>query len=235
MEDVFRFKKFAVSQQHSAMRVGTDGVLLGAWARGGNRILDIGTGTGLVALMMAQRYPEAEVVGVEVEPDAAREAAANASASPFAGRVTICATALQRYTPDAAFDAIVSNPPYYADGPAIADSARRQARQTVSLTFADILSFANRWLTPTGELSVVLPLSAAEAFSEEAFLRGFFLARQVRVRTVARKPPKRCLLSFSPSRPATFSSEEVVLQDGGQRSAWYSELVGEFSLHGGGA
>lgn len=230
MRDLFQFKKFAIAQSHSAMKVGTDGVLLGSWARGGARILDIGTGTGVVALMMAQRYPMARVYGVEIDHNAACEAVANAQASPFAGRVEIVETALQDYSPEAVFDAIVSNPPYYADGPAIADSGRRQARQTVSLGFADIADFARRWLAVDGELSVVLPIEASEAFSAEAFVRGFFLARTVRIRTVERKPPKRCLMSFSPTRPAAFSNQEAVLTERGGRSEWYRGLTDDFYI-----
>lgn len=230
MHDLFQFKKFAIAQSRSAMKVGTDGVLLGAWARGGARILDIGTGTGVVALMMAQRYPGARVCGVEIDREAASEAMANAQASPFAGRVEIVGTALQAYEPEAPFDAIVSNPPYYADGPAMADGGRQRARQTGSLGFADIADFARRWLVADGELSVVLPVEAAEAFSAEAFVRGFFLARTVRIRTVERKPPRRCLMSFSPTRPAAFTSQEAVLTERGGRSEWYRRLTDDFYI-----
>lgn len=112
MNDVFKFKCFSVSQRLSAMKVGTDGVLLGAWAKGGDHILDIGCGTGVIALMMAQRYPHSIVQGVDIDADAAAEAGENVKASPFAERVSIFHTPLQSFMPTKKFDAIVSNPPF---------------------------------------------------------------------------------------------------------------------------
>lgn len=229
MKDAFRFKKFSVCQRRSAMKVGTDGVLLGAWANGGNNILDIGAGTGIISLMMAQRFPEAKVTGVEIDHDAAEEAAENAASSPFADRVEIVETSLQDFIPKAKFDAIVSNPPFFNHGFHVADNARRMARQTETLSFADILHFAHEWLEPHGELSVVLPTEAVEDFSSEAFMRGFFVARKYLVKTVPRKQAKRCLVSFSLTRPTAFDTAEVVLNTAdGKRSPWYNDLTKDF-------
>lgn len=127
----FRFKQFEIEQDRCAMKVGTDGVLLGAWAQGGKRILDIGSGTGLISLMMAQRFPEAEVVGIDMDADACGQARENVMASPFRDRVEIECCRLQDFggTSEAAealetaedlksagvFDAIVSNPPFFVD------------------------------------------------------------------------------------------------------------------------
>lgn len=127
----FRFKQFEIEQDRCAMKVGTDGVLLGAWAQGGRRILDIGSGTGLISLMMAQRFPEAEVVGIDMDADACGQARENVMASPFRDRVEIECCRLQDFggASEAAeasgttevlkaagvFDAIVSNPPFFVD------------------------------------------------------------------------------------------------------------------------
>ena len=116
----FTLKNFHITQEHSAMKVGTDGILLGAWAQGGARILDIGTGTGLLALMMAQRFPNAYIDAIEIDAKALEDATTNTLLSPFNNRISLIHTSLQEYHPDTfqtdfdnIYDAIVSNPPYF--------------------------------------------------------------------------------------------------------------------------
>ncbi len=146
MGKTFQFKKFTIAQDRCAMKVGTDGVLLGAWARGGKRVLDIGTGTGLVALMMAQRFTDAVVDAVEIDHDTAGQAMENVSSSPFANRVKVFAKALQGFEPDAPYDSIVTNPPFFSNSLLAPDSSRTMARHTVAL------SFAAYWRLPRGIL-----------------------------------------------------------------------------------
>ena len=109
----FIFKEFTIQQDRCAMKVGTDGVLLGAWARGGKRILDIGSGTGLIAMMMAQRFPEAFVEGVEIDTNAVEQSRENAERSIFASRLRFHNAPLQTWKPEQPFDAIVTNPPFF--------------------------------------------------------------------------------------------------------------------------
>ena len=109
----FKFKQFEIHQDRCAMKVGTDGVLLGAWAPGGKRILDVGSGTGLISLMMAQRFPEAQVLGIDMDGEACEEAAENVAASPFAGSVHVSHCPLQDFLSSQPYDAIVSNPPFH--------------------------------------------------------------------------------------------------------------------------
>lgn len=162
----FRFKQFEIEQDRCAMKVGTDGVLLGAWAQGGRRILDIGSGTGLISLMMAQRFPEAEVVGIDMDADACGQARENVMASPFRDRVEIECCRLQDFggTSEAAealenaedlksagvFDAIVSNPPFFVDSLKNPDSKRTMARHTDSLPFRDLFAGVKRLLSDDG-------------------------------------------------------------------------------------
>ena len=120
----FKFKQFEIHQDHCAMKVGTDGVLLGAWAPGGKRILDVGSGTGLISLMMAQRFPEAQVLGIDMDGEACEEAAENVAACPFADRVEIECCRLQDYHSAESFDAIVSNPPFFLNSLKNPDSKR---------------------------------------------------------------------------------------------------------------
>lgn len=238
MGNDFQFKQFTVSQDRCAMKVGTDGVLLGAWAHGGARILDIGTGTGLIALMMAQRFPEATIDAIEIDHDAATQAAENVARSPFAERIRVIETSLQQFEPathnkipDTHYNIIVTNPPFFSHSLKSPDESRRLARQTDSLPFSAIFAFAAHYLTPDGELSAIIPTDHLEEFSQEAFMRGMFLSRQYSIRTVERKPAKRTLAAFSTSRPAVFDKQEVILMDkNGKRSKWYEELTKEFYL-----
>lgn len=231
MGNNFQFKQFMVSQDRCAMKVGTDGVLLGAWAHGGSHILDIGTGTGIIALMMAQRFPKALVDAIEIDSEAAHQAVENVARSPFADRIKVVETSLQQFKPDEPYDVIVTNPPFFAHSLKSPDDSRRLARQTDSLPFTAIFAFAKENLVVDGELSAIIPTDYLEEFSQEAFMRGMFLSRQYAVKTVERKPAKRTLVAFSPSRPAAFDKREVILSDkDGKRSPWYEELVEEFYL-----
>ena len=113
--NVFKFKQFSVHHDQCAMKVGTDGVLLGAWSRGGKRLLDIGTGTGLIAMMMAQRFSEAEIVAIDIDEAACLQAKENVANSPFATRVRVVHTSLQQFDGENCFDCIVSNPPFFVN------------------------------------------------------------------------------------------------------------------------
>lgn len=227
----FQFKQFTIAQDQCAMKVGTDGVLLGAWAHGGAHILDIGTGTGIIALMMAQRFTAATIDAIELDPDAASQAAQNVAHSPFAARINVVHTSLQHFQPDTHYNIIVTNPPFFSHSLKSPDNSRRLARQTDSLPFSAIFTFAAQYLIADGELSAIIPTDYLEEFSQEAFMRGMFLSRQYTVKTVERKPAKRCLVAFSPTRPAVFDKREVVLTgNDGQRTAWYSALTKAFYL-----
>ena len=149
---MFRFKHFSVEQNRCAMKVGTDGVLLGAWVPvrdTDRRVLDIGTGTGLIALMLAQRTAGARITALDVDPACAEQARENADASPWGGRIeTVCAP-VQAFGAEP-FDLIVSNPPFYDNSLPSPDAARTTARHTASLPFAELLDAVGRLLAPEG-------------------------------------------------------------------------------------
>lgn len=228
-KDVFTFRQFSVRQDRCAMKVGTDGVLLGAWADGGSRILDIGAGTGLISLMMAQRFPGALIDGVEADVEAADQAADNAKPFP---QVAIHAVRLQDWEPPEPYDCIVSNPPFFIDSLKNPSRQRSLARHDVDLSFADIVSFAKRWLTETGQLSVILPADVVEQFSEIAYFSGFRMCRQSLVQTTERKPFKRQLLAFSKSMACHLvRTEHCLLQADGSRSDWYADITKDFYIY----
>lgn len=231
MPNGFTFKQFSVRHDRCAMKVGTDGVLIGAWARGGGRMLDIGAGTGLVSLMLAQRFPEAKVEGVETDAEAVEQCRGNIAASPFADRVRVYASAFQNFVPDAPYDAIVSNPPYFLNGMKNNDESRAAARHSDVTFFKDFFRFSKQWLRPSGEVSLVLPADGVDEVSAEAYLKGMMLCRRVWVRTVPGKPVERCLLSFAKQRFSAPEMGEVCLMNSdGRRSSWYDNLTHDFYL-----
>ncbi len=178
------------------MKVGTDGVLLGAWAplRESDRsILDIGTGTGVIALMMAQRALAAEIVGVD--PFGVEEARENADRSPWGNRIRFSQTTVQEFESDGKFDLIVSNPPFFVDSLQCPDAGRTEARHTVSLPFGDLCRSVLRLMAREGHFAVILPVEEAEKFRREALLK-LSLVRSVDVHTTPRRAAKRRLMEF---------------------------------------
>ena len=227
----FRFKQFEIEQDRCAMKVGTDGVLLGAWAQGGRRILDIGSGTGLISLMMAQRFPEAEVVGIDMDADACGQAKENVMASPFRDRVEIECCRLQDFGADGTFDAIVSNPPFFVDSLKNPDSKRAMARHTDSLPFRDLFAGVKRLLSDDGVFSAIVPTEVVEQFVAESCMLGFYLIRKCGVKMVERKQPKRFMLSFAKHRISPYEEHvETMMDSQGNRSEWYRKITEEFYL-----
>ena len=194
---MFRFKQFTVCDERSAMKIGTDGVLLGAWAdiEDDSRILDVGTGTGLIALMLAQRNASAEIVGVDISREAIEEARDNFLNSPWATRLSATMGDVCSFLSDTMFDHIVSNPPYFVDSLHSPDALRTMARHTSSLKFEDLVASAQRLLRPGGRLSVILPAECAMQFRFAAFGR-LWLRRQLNVVTKAGATPRRTLMEF---------------------------------------
>ena len=227
--DYFQFRNFTVHQSRCAMKVGTDGTLLGAWARGGKAVLDIGTGTGLVALMMAQRFPASRVVGIDIDSEAVGQAVENAVASPFAERVSIV-EADARVFSAVPFNAVVCNPPYFVDSLECPDKQRTLARHTSALTYGELMSATRRLLADDGELSLVIPFDCKSRLEQEAMLAGFFKVRECAVKTTPRKQPRRYLLAFRKHPCEPELSEGIIEVQPGIRSAWYQELTKDFYL-----
>lgn len=221
------------------MKVGTDGVLLGSWEMmtgSPSRILDIGTGTGLVALMMAQRFPEADVTAIDIDTGALADAAENIQASPFAARITLKGLSLQAFSAaggvEGCYDLVVCNPPYYDNSLENPDHSRATARHTSSLPFSVLATETYRLLAPEGTLCVILPTESLRLFTAEAAIAGFTLTAHCAVRTVPRKEPRRHLLRFSKRHDdGDTTHTEVTLMDAdGGRSEWYSHAMRDFYL-----
>ena len=204
------------------MKVGTDGVLLGAWAHGGSCILDIGTGTGVIALMMAQRFPDAQVTAVDIDGGAVLQAQQNITASPFADRMR----ALQERVQDhqGAYDAVVCNPPFFIGSMQAPDRQRNVARHTTMLTYTELMQAAWRLMDADGELSVIVPFDYRQRMADEATFVGFFPSRVCAVSTSERKPAKRYLLAFR-KHPCLCEQQHLTIG-----SDAYRALTGDFYL-----
>lgn len=230
MSEGFTFKRFTVNHGKCAMKVGTDGVLLGAWAAGGRRILDVGTGSGLIALMMAQRFTDAGVTAIDIEPGACIQARENVAASPFADRIKVVETALQDFR-DVEYDAIVCNPPFYSDTLKSKTAERTMARSAETLPFANLFRHAARLLADGGVFSVVIPAGFRREFDAEAAFSGLHPLRACSVKTVPRKAASRCLLAYGKRPAGRVEEDEVCLNNADMtRSPWYSSLTEDFYL-----
>ena len=238
---MFQFKQFTVEQELCAMKVGTDGVLLGAWAHGGRQILDAGTGTGVIALMMAQRYPAAQVTAIDIDEGAVSQAQQNVAQSPFADRIEVLQESVQEHQggneanrtngtngtnrTNGTYDAIISNPPFFIDSLAAPDEQRNMARHTQTLTYAELMQAAYRLLADDGELSVVVPFDYRQRMEDEAIFVGFFPSRICAVKTTEKKPAKRYLLAFR-KHPCPCEKEQLTIG-----SEAYRQLTQDFYLY----
>ncbi|UYZ64336.1 tRNA1(Val) (adenine(37)-N6)-methyltransferase [Hymenobacter weizhouensis] len=233
----FQFKQFRVEQGECAMKVCTDACVLGAVAdvAEARRILDVGTGTGLLALMAAQRNPLARVEAVEVDEAAAAQAAANFRASPWAARLALHAQSLAQFaaTGPAPFDHILCNPPFFRHSLRSPDSGRTTARHTApdTLPFAELARFAADYLTPEGRLTVLLPPPEMQHFERAAALLGLSPASRLIVRHRPGSKPLRHITAFT-RRTGSAQAAELALYEatGDTYSAQFRELLGPFYL-----
>lgn len=232
MAGSFRFKQFEVRNEDSALKVGTDAVLLGAAmtvSPDDRRALDIGTGTGVIALMLAQRCPGCRITAIDIDGPSAAEAELNFNASPWAERLTARHCPLSGFVPEGEFDLIFSNPPYYDDSLRNPDAREADARHTGSLSFSEICEFAREHLADDGRLSLVLPAQSENALRRTAASFGLTLFRILRIRTTASKPFARIVAEFARGR-RTPVEEELTLQNGASRTPEYAALTSEFYL-----
>ena len=234
---MFRFQQFTVHDDRCAMKVGTDGVLLGAWtdASAAQKAVDIGTGCGLVALMLAQRYPTLQITAVEIDAEAAAQAAENVEESPFNGQITVVADDAIRFAAhelSESYDLVVSNPPFFQESLLPPDATRATARHTAAgLGFGQLADIAVTLLRPGGRLAVIIPKNAESTFHDICNRHGLSLLHATDIRTVARKPVRRILMCFHKGAPPeTVVRDDIILMYEGQRSESYARLCRDFYL-----
>lgn len=233
----FRFKQFAVEDSACAMKVGTDGVLLGVWAKSDRKdkihILDAGSGSGLIALMLAQRFPDAEITGIDIDKDAVQQSQDNFLNSPWSSRLKAYCVSFQQYstTTHARYDLIASNPPFFQHSLHCPDPQRTQARHTCTLPYEELLQCSLRLLKPTGSLQLILPAQEEKNILATAQQSGFFLQRICRICGRVNKPHKRILLHLGLTSTGIPEETELILEtEEGRRTQAYQELCKEFYL-----
>ncbi len=207
---MFQFKQFTIHQDKTAMKVGTDGVLLGAWSDVvGNSVLDIGTGTGVIALMLAQRS-KAKITAIEIEENAFWQATENVNISKWRSRVEVINSSLQDFVSSFKFDTIVSNPPFFNNSQKTPDSKRNFARHTDSLSFEELLKFTSENLSDIGKASFIIPFDSESDFLEISKRYNFFVSKICRVKGTIASPVKRSLIELSFNYEDCKESELVI-------------------------
>lgn len=242
---VFQFKQFNVVNERSAMKVNTDGVLLGAAMtlnEGDRRLLDIGTGTGTIALMAAQRMAGIPgqagndrfiIDAIDIDEPSATEAAMNFEQSPWAESLRAHNMSLDQFAASCSetYDLIFSNPPYFENSLTAPNERKSTARHTSDgLSYRDIFAFAAEHLSENGRVSLVLPADQENDLCRYARMMGFHMFRIMRIRTVPRKTPTRMIVEFSRQRVSEAAEELLTIQDAGNYTPEYLALTRDFYL-----
>lgn len=220
------------------MKVGTDGVLLGAWASptlncqlSTVNFLDIGTGTGLIALMLAQRFPAANIVGIDIDEASVEQAKENVESSPFKAQITIQKqdfSNLDSFSNQ--YDLIVSNPPFYTEDTLSGKETRDKARHTTSLPFETLVENASKLLTKDGRFCVIIPHQSAADFISICVANRLYLTRRLNIRSKESKPFNRVMLEFSPIIQPAETDTLTLYDEHGQRTPDYTQLTAPFYL-----
>ena len=231
----FQFKEFTIQQDKTAMKVGTDGVLLGAWAEINSKVfsvLDIGAGTGLIALMIAQKSNVEVIDAIELNNDAYEQTVENFENSDWGDRLFCYHASLQEFTDEIEdkYDLIVSNPPFYTSTYKDLSEERAMARHTESLTYAELLDGTSKLLSEIGSCAFIIPFLEEENFIELAKQQKLFPNRITRVKGTENSLIKRSLLQFSFTQKSTEISELVIEIERHQYTSAYIKLVEDFYL-----
>jgi len=238
----FSFKQFHIAHADCAMKVGTDGILLGGWADVNTassvplKVLDIGTGSGLISLMLAQRCQgNMQAVAIDIDAAACRQAKFNIENSPWSSSITVKNIALQALTQNhkaesALFDLIVSNPPYFVHGQAFTDVARQTARHTGSLTHQELVDCALQLLAPNGRIALVLPYESGCEIATYCQQLGNLSITCLNIKTTPKKPYKRMLISICRGDYTLEKQELIIHSPDGGYSDDYQRITREFYL-----
>lgn len=233
-ESIFHFKEFSINHSKSAMKVGTDGVLLGAWSaipKEPIRILDIGTGTGLIAIMMAQRTDSSLIDAIDIEEDAFIEAESNFHNSPWSERLSAIHSSVQEFQSEHKYDLIISNPPFYEFNFHSVDASRSVARQQETLNFSELIQNSYRLLKPNGLFSIIIPSYEKEAFIELAEAQKLFLNRICSVKGRKDLNAKRVMMTFSKQKSNVKEESLIIEIERHKYTDEYIDLVKDFYLN----
>ena len=223
----FRFQQFDIQQNADVFRVGTDAVLLGALANvsEAKNVLEVGTGTGIISLMIAQRNPIAQILAIDINAEAVNISQSNFVNSPFSERIKSQHEDLKRFETEEKFDLIISNPPYFEINSSGKDIL---ARQRLELTFSDLIKKASQLLSEKGLFTVIIPIDSENEFSEICFDNNLFLQRKVNVQGIKTSEPKRLVLEYSFIKSETKVENFVIEKSPRVYSDEYLELTKDF-------
>ncbi|MDV6252482.1 tRNA1(Val) (adenine(37)-N6)-methyltransferase [Vibrio sp. EA2] len=227
----FKFKRFFIEGGASGMPVSTDGVMLGAWVESPEdaEILDIGTGTGLLALMCAQRFSQAQITALDIEATAIAAARNNFSQSPWKDRLCVLHTDVLSFSPKKLFQRIICNPPYFNSGEQSKQSQRAAARHTDSLPHDALLRRCYQLVEENGKASFVLPITEGEQFIELALQQSWYLSRLCHVQPSEKKPVHRLLFELA-KQPCDTQKSHLVIHSSDGYSDHFVQLTREFYL-----
>jgi tRNA1Val (adenine37-N6)-methyltransferase len=232
---VFHFKQFSVDDSRCSMKTGTDAVLLGAWVQlpANGSVLDVGCGSGVVAMMIAQRQPSLSITGIEIDPEAAAQAQANINNLPFGHSLQIVCEDVRTFAeahPNQ-FDLVVSNPPYFRNSLRSPHTGRNNARHDTTLNYQQLIEATGKLLKKTGSLSVVLPFITFEDFRLTAASCGLFLRHKQNVMHQSHKEPVRTLALFGTTKETEPETHTLTLFDAeGMHHRDYLYLTKDFYL-----
>lgn len=232
MGSIFSFKKFQVNQAGCAMKINTDGVLLGAIVvqEKPQQILDIGTGTGVIAMMLAQRFPQGKVDAVEIDASAASAANANCSAAPFNGRINVYHTSIEQYQTANRYDLIVSNPPFFVNDLKSGDKRKELARHADEDFFILLLRKAADLLRPEGSIWLILPVKQAEKLVVDAVLFRLFPATVIHIYSDESKAEFRHIVCLRFTHATILHQHFYIYEAEGIYTAAYKEMLKDFFL-----
>ena len=232
---MFHFKEFSIIQEVSSMKVGTDSVILGAWtpAYEPQRILDIGAGTGILSLMMAQTFPTASIHSIEIDPETAEECKQNITLSPWKERISVFQMDIRNFSPSSTnnYDLILSNPPFFSENTYSPNRKRSLARANDFLPFAQLLSCVSRLLSPQGTFSVVIPYKEEASFLQEALHFSLYPYKKLYLKGTYSSPIKRSFLLLSRQQVTQILTKLLIVEkERHQYTEEYQELTKNFYL-----
>ncbi|MGF1925814.1 MAG: tRNA1(Val) (adenine(37)-N6)-methyltransferase [Bacteroidia bacterium] len=232
MSGVFKFKQFSVDQSGCAMKINTDGVLLAALteAEGDESMLDIGTGTGVIALMLAQRFSLAKIHAIEIDEEASVTAGSNFKNSLFADRLSVQHIAVENFTSVRKFDLIISNPPFFLKDLRSAEEKKGIARHATDEFFSSLMAKVAEHLSPKGSFWFILPVKQAELLIDDAQRYGFSVAKHIMLHSDVSKPPFRWIICLTRVKIKTDIVHFYIYEAEKQYTKQYKSLLADFFL-----
>jgi len=230
---MFQFRQFSIDDSASAMKIGTDGVMLGAWAFKNfnpHHIIDAGSGSGLIALMLAQRFPEAKITAVEIDSEAADQARHNIAASPWSDRIMVINTDFLEYDPPTEVDAIISNPPYFDEPLPSPDARRATARHESGLTLEKLIDRASKLLPVTGRFAFIAPAHRSSQLIYHTTLRHLDTEHITSVYSANCMPPIRVMIQACKGIADSYINDRIDIRHNGHYTETYRLLTQSFYL-----